>query len=334
MSGRAAVALWLGMAAGAAGCGGTLDAGRDQPHGLLPVDERNPVIIDNDQWSDNWMGEYAMLLAQSGGPPIVGIIAGSSKYWGDATANAMGWTNLVTAARTSGLKNIPDVTTSMSMPLAKPADGLIEHTAGNGSPGAHRIVELSQQWNLPLRPVVVLTGLPLTDVADAYLLDNSVVERVVVVAALGSYTAPNGVMGGPNGDLDPWANWIVAQKFKYVQVCTYYDQTTDVTTAELPNLPQNPLGAWMTSKQPNLYTIPTASDQVTALAVGLSSGQSMFVTGVQIATPDTSGGFDATMGLPLVPSATGNVWVVTAIASPLAKARLWQMLLDPHSYGS
>src|SRR5262249_8693503 len=155
-----------------------------------------------------------------------------------------------------------------------------------------------------------------------------------VVAALGSYAAPNGVMGGPNGDLDPWANWIVAQRFKYVQVCTYYDQTGDVTTAELPTLPQNALGAWMLSKPPNLHTIPTASHQVTALAVGLSSGPSQFVTGVQQATADTSGGFDSTMGLPLVPSATGSVWVVTAIAAPLAQGRLWQMLLDPHTFGS
>jgi len=323
---RPPVAVVLALAVAATACGGTLDAGRDKPHGLLPVDERNPVIIDNDQWSDNWMGEYALLLANNGGPPVIGIIAGSSKYWGDANANAMGWTNLVTAAQASGLKNIPAVTTSMSSPLVKPSDGQIDDTTGNGSPGAHKIVELSQQWSLPYRPVVVLTGLPLTDVADAYLLDHRVKDRVVVVAALGSYAAPNGIMGGPNGDLDPWANWIVAQRFTYVQVSTYYDQTGDVTTAELPNLPSNPLGTWMLNKQPNLYTIATASDQVTALAVGLSSGTSTFVTSVVQATPDTSGGFDASQGLPLVPSTDGTAWVVTGIAAPLAKARLWQML--------
>lgn len=330
MSRRAAVALCLGATLGGVSCGGTLDAGRDTSHTLLPVDERNPVIIDNDQWSDNWMGEYAMLLAQSGGPPLVGIIAGTSKYWGDANANATGWTNLVTAAQSSGLKNIPEVTMSAGAPLVKPADGQIDSTAPNNSAGAQRIVALSRQWSQPLRPVVVLAGLPLTDVADAYLLDHTVIDRVVVVAALGSYTAPNGIMGGPNGDLDPWADWIVAQRFRYVQVCTFYDQTADVTTAEISNLPQNPLGAWMASKQPNLYTIPTAADQVTALAVGLSQ----FVTAVERATPDTSAGFDSTQGLPLVPSATGNAWVVTQIAGPLAKSRLWQMLLDPHTYGS
>ena len=77
------------------------------PHGLLPVDERNPVILDNDQSSDNWVGEYAMLLANSGGPPIAGIIASASSYWPVARDNAAGWTRLVTAARASGLKRHP-----------------------------------------------------------------------------------------------------------------------------------------------------------------------------------------------------------------------------------
>src|SRR4029079_485242 len=92
------------------------------------------------------------------------------------------------------------------------------------SPGARLLVALSRQLSLPWRPVVVLATAPLTNLADAYLLDHSVVDRVVVVAALGSFAAPNGVMNGPNGDLDPWANWIVAQKFRYVQVSAYYDQ--------------------------------------------------------------------------------------------------------------
>src|SRR5207244_1439329 len=83
----------------------TRDAGKDMPHGKLPVDERNPVIIYNDSSLDNWMGEYAFLLANSGGPPVAGIISSSSGYWRDATANASGWSDLLSAARSSGLKN-------------------------------------------------------------------------------------------------------------------------------------------------------------------------------------------------------------------------------------
>ena len=310
------------VAAAVAGCGGTLDAGRDVPHGLLPVDERNPVILENDGWSDNWSGEYAALLANNGGPPLVGIIAIGTQFWPDPKANATGWNNLVNAARSSGLANIGDVTMSTGTPLAKPADGQIDSTTPNHSAGAQLIVDLSRQLSTPSRPVAVVVDAPLTDCADAYLIDHTVVDRVVVVAALGSYSAPNGIMGGPNGGMDAWADWIVAQRFRYVHVGVWYDQTGDVTTAQIPDLPANSFGDWMAAKQPKIFDIITASDQV----AGLSASLPGFVLGVQRAVPDISAGFDANKGLPLVPHDGGNAWVVTQIASSLAASHLWQWL--------
>jgi hypothetical protein len=328
---RSAVALCLGLGLGwaSAGCGGTLDAGHDVPHGLLPVDERNPVIIENDGWSDNWSGEYAVLLANAGGPPLAGIIVNGTRYWPDLNANASGWNRLITAARSSGLKQIPEVTPSAGAPLVRPPDGQIEMTTANNSAGAKLIVETSLRLSLPSRPVVLLVNTPLTDVADAFLLDHSVVDRVVVLAALGSYASPNGFMNGPNGDLDPWADWIVAQRFRYVQISAYYDQTGDVTSSQLVNLPQNPLGVWMAGKQPKIFNIATASDQVAVLAVGLPT----FAVAVQRAAPDTSAAFQTTQGPALLPASDGNAWVVGQIAAPLAATHLWQLLLDPRTYG-
>ena len=326
---RRAAALCLALGLGVAGCGKTLDAGRDLPHGLLPVDERNPVILENDGWSDNWSGEYAALLANHGGPPLAAIIVDGTKYWPDAGANLNGWNRMVQAARASGLDDLPDATMSMGAPLARPSDGQIDSTVPNHSAGAQVILEVSRRLSLPWRPVVVLANAPLTNLADAYLIDHTVVDRVVVVAALGSYAAPNGVMGGPNGDLDLWANWIVAQRFRYVQVSAYYDQTTDVAADDVSSLPANPLGTWMAGKQPNIFKVTTASDQVSVLAVGLPA----FAVAVNRAVPDISGGFDTMRGLPLVPASDGNVWLVTQIAAPLAASHLWQWLLDPSTYG-
>jgi hypothetical protein len=305
-----------------ASCTGTLDAGTNA-HGLLPVDARNPVIIYNDSASDNWIGEYAVLLAQSSGPPLAGIIVTGSSYWPDAAANTRGWNDLLTAAKSSGFANLPPVTTSLGKPLVRPADGQILSTAKNDSAGAELIVERSRQLSLPWRPVVVLAGTQLTDLADAYLIDPSVVDRVVVVAALGTYSAPKGAMNPPNGELDPWADWIVAEVFQYIQVSAFYDQTGDVTTADVPNLPQNALGMEMAMKQPNLFAIVTAADQVSVLSVGLGK----FVAAVQQASVDTTAGFDSTQGPPLIPDPQGNVLIVTRIQAPLAMSCLWQLLL-------
>src|SRR5580765_339621 len=59
-----------------AGCTEMLDAGSNHPHGILPVDERNPVLLTNDGSEDNWQGEYAMLLASTGGLKLGGIVIG------------------------------------------------------------------------------------------------------------------------------------------------------------------------------------------------------------------------------------------------------------------
>ena len=271
-----------------------------------------------------------MLLANNGGPPLVGIVVNATKVWGDLDINVSGWNDLVTAATSSGLENIPVVTASAGMPLTMPPDGQIDSTTPNNSAGAQLIRDVSRDVGRPDLPVAVVSGTSLTDLADAYLIDHTVIERVVVVAALGGYTAPSAMMGAPNGDLDPWADWIVSERFRYVQVSTYYDQTADVTMADVPYLPQNALGSRIASKLPNIIAIPQASDQVALLSMGLSG----FTVSVQRAAPDTSGTFDPTQGPPLTPDPTGNTWIVTQIAGPLAQSRLWQMLLDPHTFGS
>jgi len=312
-----------------AACTETLDAGFNRPPRPLPVDQTNPVILYEDDWSGDWLGEYAVLLASSGGPPLAGIVVNASKIWGDLNINTSGWNDLVNAARASGLPNIPDVTSSAGAALTMPANGQIDSTTPNNSLGAQRIRDLSSQLSQPNLPVVVVAATSLTDLADAYLIDHAVVDRVVVVAALGGYSAPNASMGAPNGDMDPWADWIVAQRFRYIQVSAYYDQTGDVTTADLPSLPSNALGSRIATKQPNIIAVPQASDQVALLAMGLPG----FTVSAERVSPDTSGGFDATQGPPLVPDPNGNDWVVTQIAAPLAQSRLWQLLLDPHTFG-
>jgi len=315
-------------------CGdGTIDAGRDVPHGSLPVDERNPVILANDGATDNWLGEYAMLLANSGGPPLAGIIVNPSMYWQDLSASVGGWNEMIAAARTSGLRNIPDVTPSPGPILARPADGKIESTAPNRSEGAKLILALSARLSLPWRPVVVVTGSRLTDVADAYVMDPTVAERVVVVASLGSAggSGGGGTMGWPNGELDAWADWIVGQRFRYVQINGYYDQGGDVPSGAAGNLPANAFGSWMAGKTSKLLQIAMASDQIAVLSVGLPD----FVTAPAVvrATVDTSAAFDSTTGPPLLPHPDGRVWIVPTCAGGMAGDRLWKMLQDPRTFG-
>jgi hypothetical protein len=316
------------LAGMAGGCTQRLDAGSNRPHGRLPVDERNPIVLVNDGAGDNWQGEYAVLLANGGGPALAGIVVNRSAPWPDLGANVAGWRELVSAARESGLQNIPDPIASVGPPLVRPASGDIDATAPNRSEGARFIVDASKRLGFPYRPLVVVTGGALTDVADAYRLDPTVAERVVVVSSLGALSASGAQMGNPNGNEDPWAATIVATRMRYVQVSAFYDQLNDVPASRIPSLPANPLGARIAAKQPNLWQWPPASDQVAVVAVGMPS----FATEVQRVTAGPPVVVGATEGPELAIDANGAGWLVTGCDGSVPATRLWELLIDPNTY--
>lgn len=289
---------------------------------MLPVDQRNPVILVNDGAYDNWFGEYAVLLANGGGAPLAGIVVDANPAWPDIQTNVGGYRDLVAAARASGLSNLPDPIASIGAPLVMPPSGNVDDTQANRSEGALLIVETSKKLALPYRPLVVATGGALTDVADAYLVDPTVVDRVVVVSSLGSVTSTGGAMGSPNGDGDPWADVIVASRFRYVQVSAWYDQLTDVPAAKVPQLPGNPLGAWIAAKQPNLWQWSPASDQVAVLAAGLPA----FATGIEPVSPSVGVDAGAAAGPSLASDRHGTGWLVTECDGAAATALFWKVL--------
>ncbi len=312
-----------------AACGGKLDAGWDEPKGVLPVDDRNPIVLCNDGYYDNWQGEYAMLLSSTTGPPLAGIVINDSGPWPELDDNLTGWQEMVDAARESGLRNLPDPVASTGPALVRPSDGNIDATIPNLSEGARFIIDASEQLSLPYRPLVVVTGGRLTDVADAYLMDHTLPERVVVVSSLGSTTTEGGEMGTPNGEMDTWADVIVAEKFRYIQVSAFYDQKTDVTDSLVSQLPNNAFTSWIESKYANVWDYGPASDQVGVLAVAIPSFVSAFVQVVQ-----QGGGADAD-DIPVLSSdPNGPIWLVTEVRGVAGTARLWEVLLDPTTFSS
>jgi len=239
--------------------------------------------------------------------------------------NVAGWRGLVAAARASGLRDIPDPTASIGPALVRPASGQIDDTAPNRSEGARLIVDASARLALPYRPLVIATGGRLTDVADAYLVDRTVTERVVVVSSLGTTTASGAAMAAPNGEMDPWADAIVTARFRFVQVSAFYDQLTDVPTSRLSELPANAFGEWIAAKQPKIWSVPEAADQVAVVAVGVPA----FATAVERVSAAALIGAGATAGPDLVGDPNGEAWLVTRSASAEATGRFWKALLGP-----
>jgi hypothetical protein len=327
--GRTEAALALLALALAAGCTETFDAGRNLPHGNLPVDERNPIVLMNDNVYENWQGEYAMLLASGGGPRLVGIIIGTGGNWTDINANISGWRDLVKAARDAHMGSIPDPKESICKKLTRPDSGKIDETAYESSGGALQILDLARAYSLPYRPLVLVTGTRLTDVANAYLIDPTIAEQVVVVSSLGKLTADGATMDDPNGEMDPWADSIVTSRFRYVQVSAFYDSSkTEVPSTRVSDLPENPFGRWIANKQPKIWELALAADQVGVAAVGIPSFASKVVRVSAAGLVETG----ALAGPNLTENPKGNLWLVREVVAAEAAKQFWGLLLDPQTF--
>ena len=134
-------------------------------------------------------------------------------------------------------------------------------------------------------------------------------------------------MGVANGEMDPWADVIVASKFRYVQVSTYYDPMSDVPASLLPQLPDNTFGTWIKNKQAKVWDDLDAADQNAVNALVLPN----FVT----ATQQVALQVPAAGGVPLlIKDDQGPIQLVTQVSGAIATSTLWQLLLDPSTYAA
>ena len=304
------------------GCRGELDAGYDVPRGPLPVDARSALVTVNDGAFDNWQGEYAVLLAATRQLQLAGIIVNESPDHPSLETNFNGYTQMIAAAQQSGMRYLPAPIASHAPPLVRPSSARIEDTTPNDSDGARLILLAAKRWGTIAHPLTIATGGALTDVADAYLIDPSLADRVVVVSSLGQSEGTGARVLGPNGNRDQWATFIVTSRLRYVQVNAYYNQLADVPEARVPELPANAFGAWIAGKRAQILALTSASDQVSVLASALL-GFAQDVTRMHLDDADPT----------LLDAQTdGPLWHVASGDADLARQAFWDALSNPDTF--
>src|SRR5262249_44214018 len=123
------------------GCSETRNVGTSAPHGRLPAAPRNPIRLVNARAPPNSTRRAPPLPATPGGRALAGIVVATSPNWPTLDTNITGWRDLISAARASGLRDLPDPTASVGAPLARPPSGAIADTAPNRSEGARLLLE-------------------------------------------------------------------------------------------------------------------------------------------------------------------------------------------------
>lgn len=170
-----------------------------------------PVIYDNDWWRDVTDQFYLWAHASLGDVDLRGNVVSRDMWnWQGGYQFKMEQSledakRAVGIARRSGMKNIPDPVAGANLAFARPTSGKIEDTKVIRSVGSDLIVAEARKASSE-KPLVVFVGGPINTVANAYLIDPSIAECMIVCMT---------DLRGYNGK-DKWANHIVATRCRLI----------------------------------------------------------------------------------------------------------------------
>ncbi|HEY9170724.1 MAG TPA: hypothetical protein VI136_00405 [Verrucomicrobiae bacterium] len=206
---------------------------------LEGVGPDNPVIYDNDWWFDVFDNNYLWAQASMGKVNLRGNIVSRDMWdWekGYHYSFEQSWQDAEKArklARGSGLKNIPDLTRGADRVLMRPESGRIEDTVPHPSDGSRLIVAEAKRAS-PEKPLLVISGGPLTTVANALVTNPEIAPNLVVFNLTVSDYGYNGK--------DGWAAYIVAKRTRYVDWGDgqFWDRDSVFTAKDFEPLPDNP----------------------------------------------------------------------------------------------
>ena len=228
---------------------------------LIAYSAANPIIVDNDDPNDTYTDEYVFALAAAGAINLKGVLTSSSYSPFNHYITGTDFDNWLTTrsgirseAVEIGWTGIPAPVSGVKGYLTKPVSEVIEDTTPINSAGGQLIVTEANNASASV-PLLVIIGGSFGSVADAYLLDNTIVDKVIVLALAGTTTGLNDF----NAWLDPWAAYIVLQKFKTV-IFPYTVGKPAVTKTQInSDLPASSLKTWMYDK-----TIPAGQTDTDA----------------------------------------------------------------------
>ncbi len=289
----------------------------------LGYDHRNPVVYDNDDHRDVYTDEYLLALASAGAIGLPGMVTTYTHDRDEYDEFVDGRREIVAKARRSGMKQLPDPVSGPGRALAKPGDRRPESTEPIDTPGSRLILEQAHAAS-PEIPLVVVCGGPLTAVADAYLLDPSIADRVIVAALLAS---PEGLHGW-NCGIDLWAAEIVASRMRLV---VFPESTNTETAARVPKdalsaLPECELREWMIEKRHPTNFGPWDRDADGQPAIALMrSDYARAVRRVSL------GGYDGEVPR-FRDDPNGAITLVTEASADVATEEFFRALTNPAAY--
>ena len=270
--------------------------GRDLPFENIPCGHANTVVLINQDPLRNLAEAYALALAHSGTRRVVALSTG---FNGNVNSNELD--RYVRALKGRGLRNPPKVLRGNPDPLQAPPSGRAEDTRPVVSPAASYLASLARRTR-PNRPVVVVCGGALTEVASAWLIERSCATNLIpVFFHTDRFKCAR---------VDPWAARIVLPRFRCVALTRTIYPNLD---PKLFDRTRDPLWRDLTRKA-MLDTALLAAVAVPGMATEVQ--RSAY-------NPDEEGGFH------LVPKPDGRIWLVKKTDDAALRREMEQTFFMP-----
>jgi hypothetical protein len=190
------------------------------PNGAQVFGQGNPIIYLNDFPDSVYTDAYIYALATTRARRLVGVISSGIDCkcgLGDNVESSARRQQWIEAAREAGFTNVPNNTPgTFGDPMVRPSSGRIADTARIPSAGADLIVAEAKRATRE-EPLVIVSGGPITTLADAYLKDPTITQTIVLTWLAGAFQR------GVDSELslttnyavaDPWATEIVLRNFR------------------------------------------------------------------------------------------------------------------------
>ena len=168
---------------------GTTESENPELPDPLRVNRTNPFFYSNDIPTDNFNGELALAMASDAEGidlrgylhefPVVPWWDDTQKYQRTRERYVRHHQRCWRKAEQSGFSTLPPVEYGLYQRHEKPDSGAIGDTTPIGSAGTDAIVEAANSATRE-KPLVIAVGGPLCTVADAYLTDPSIRDKVIV----------------------------------------------------------------------------------------------------------------------------------------------------------
>ena len=222
---------------------------RDLPS-PLEVNDSNPFIYLNDIPPDNYNGELALAMASDdAGINLKGYLHEfpNVPWWDSTKKQTQARKRYIKhhkisrqKAEKSGFSNLPPAEMGLHSRHEKPDSERIDDTDPIGSAATERIVSAASDAS-PKNPLVITAGGPMCTVADAYLTDPSIANKVVIFCRI----RPE--VDGWNEFLSGWSLTVVVRRFQTV-FCPASGAPLIKRTQVKNTLPDEPLREYMLEK--------------------------------------------------------------------------------------